>query len=491
VQVPSIDRRLIGELIEIAGGLGRAEAACGERVAARLRLVRSELRDAQHLLAVLNRQVALIDHLINEQVNAILHHPSFQRLEASWRGLDFLTRREEREGASAVKIKVMSVRWSELARDFDRAIDFDQSHLFRAIYENEFGLPGGEPFGALIGDYEIQLARPGSGQGDLDVLESIAGVAAAAFCPFFASASPSMFDLADGFVELQRSMDYAYALKRDARWQQLRDREDARFVGLVMPRVLMRLPYTADRERVDGFCFTEDIVGPTASKYLWGGAVFALGAVIVRAFEISGWPADIRGVQRGIECGGLVTGLPVHEYGTDSPSIAPKYTTDVVITDHLEKQLGDIGFIPLCHCHATPFAAFYSVPSIQRPRAFDRGAAQANARLSSMMQYMLCVSRFAHYIKVMGRDRIGGVTSSDELEKLLQDWLTKYVVLDDSASSETKARYPLREAKVQILPKPGAAGAYNCVIHLVPHYQLDDVLMRVRLTTDIAPPSTR
>jgi type VI secretion system ImpC/EvpB family protein len=231
------------------------------------------------------------------------------------------------------------------------------------------------------------------------------------------------------------------------------------------------------------------VAGPTANKYLWGGAAFALGAVIVRAFETSGWPADIRGVQRGVEGGGLVTGLPVHEYGTDGPGIAHKFTTDVVITDALEKQLGDIGLIPLCHCYATPFAAFYSVPSIQRPRLFDRTAAQVNARLSSMMQYMLCVSRFAHYIKVMGRDRVGGVVSSEELEKILQDWLTKYVVLDDRASPETKARYPLREGKVQILPKSGASGAYNCVMHLVPHYQLDDVVMRVRLTTDIAPAS--
>ena len=449
-------------------------------------------RSTQHLLTALNCAVASIDRVINDQVNAILHHRSFQRLEASWRGLDFLVRHQEREGPAAVKIKVMTVSWSELARDFDRAIEFDQSQLFHKIYENEFGSPGGEPFGALIADYEVHpLLVEGATHHDLDVLESIAGVAAAAFCPFFANASPGMFDLGDDFVGLQRTFDHAHTLKQSPKWRSLTEHEDARFVGLVMPRVLMRLPYTADSQRVDGFCFVEDVAGPTHANYLWGGAAFALGTVIMRAFENSGWPADIRGVQRGVEGGGLVTGLSVDEPGTDSPGVAHKFSTDVVITDHLEKQLGDLGFIPLCHCYDTPYAAFYSVPSVQKPRVLDRAPAQANARLSSMMQYILCVSRFAHYIKVMGRDRVGSVTSGEQLERILDDWLKKYVTPYDSASPETKARYPLREARVQIRPKPGASGAYHCVIHLVPHYQLDEIAVKVRLTTEISPLTAR
>jgi type VI secretion system ImpC/EvpB family protein len=445
-------------------------------------------RSARHLLTALNCAVASIDRVINDQVNAILHHRSFQRLEASWRGLDFLVRRKEGEGSAAVKIKVMTVSWSELARDFDRAIEFDQSQLFRKIYENEFGSPGGEPFGALIADYEVHPAPvKGATYHDLDVLESIAGVAAAAFCPFFANASPSMFDLGDDFVGLQGTFDHAHVLKQSQKWRSLTEREDARFVGLVMPRVLMRLPYTADSQRVDGFCFVEDVAGPTHGNYLWGGAAFALGAVIMRAFENAEWPADIRGVQRGVDGGGLVTGLLVDEPGTDSRRVAYKFSTDVVITDDLEKQLGDLGFIPLCHCYDTPYAAFYSVPSVQKPRVLDRAPAQANARLSSMMQYILCVSRFAHYIKVMGRDRVGSVTSAEQLERILEDWLKKYVTLDDSASPEVKARYPLREARVQVRPKPGASGAYHSVIHLVPHYQLDEFAVKVRLTTEISP----
>jgi type VI secretion system protein ImpD len=424
--------------------------------------------------------VGAIDRVINDQVNAILHHPRFQRLEATWRGLDYLAGRPERESAAPMKVKVMNATWSELARDFDRAIDFDQSQLFRKIYENEFGSPGGEPFGALIGDYEI---RPRTVEGDphddLDVLGSIAGVAAAAFCPFFANASPAMFELGENFVGLQRTLDHVHVLNQHAKWQALRNSEDARFVGLALPRVLMRLPYKPDSDRVDGFCFAEDVSdgcdhdrgpretaagdGLTHSKYLWAGAAFAVGAVIARAFEASGWPADIRGVQRGVETGGLVTGLPIDDVDTDSPGVVQKYTTDVVVTDRLERQLGDSGFIPLCHCHDAPFAAFYSVPSIQKPRGVGQSAADANARLSSMMQYVLCVSRFAHYIKVMARDRLGGVTGSEQLERVLQDWVTKYVVHDDDASPEVKARYPLREARVQIVAKPGAAGSHHCV----------------------------
>lgn len=454
------------------------------------RWLRGEDRDAGALVLALNRQVAAIDRLVTDQVNAILHHPAFQRLEASWRAMAFLTRRDKRDGGPAIKIKVLDLSWSELGRDLDRAIDFDQSELFRKVYEGEFGSPGGEPFGALIGDYDIHLRpQPDTQIDDLDVLKLVAGVAAAAFCPFFANASPDMFGLND-FVGLQQTLDHAQHLKAYQKWQSLRDHEDARFIGLVLPRVLMRLPYRRDSRRVDGFSFAEDVSGVDHEKYLWTGAVYGLASVIIRAVENAGWPANIRGVQRGIDAGGLVIGLVTDEPGTDSPGVAHKYVTDVVITDQLEKQLGEVGLIPLAHCYDSPYAAFYSVPSVQRPRAFDRAAGTTNARMSALMPYMLCVSRFAHYIKVMARDRVGSV-SPDQLESALQEWLMRYVVNDDNASPETKARNPLREARVQILPKPGAAGSYRCVIHLVPHYELDDMTVRVRLTTEIRSPRPR
>jgi type VI secretion system ImpC/EvpB family protein len=458
--------------------------------ALRLWLGASPVKDRQQLVSVLNRDVALIDHIINEQVNAVLHHPRFQQLEASWRGLDFLTRRADEDGDPAVKIKVLNVSWGELERDFDRAIEFDQSQLFRKVYETEFGTPGGEPFGVLIGDYEIhpRLGRENR-HDDLGILESIAGVAAAAFCPFIANVSPAMFGL-DEFAGLQHTLDHARTMNQldYLKWRSLRESDDARFVGLALPRILMRLPYGNDNSRVDGFTFQEDVRGPDSRKYLWGGAAFAMGSVILRAFSDAGWPADVRGVRRGVESGGLVTGLVVHEHGTDSAGVSLTSTTDVVITDQLEKQLSELGFAPLCHCVDTEYAAFYSVPSIQKPKLLDRAAPTANAKISSMMQYMLCVSRFAHYIKAIGRDRVGGFTRSEDFELFLQDWLTQYVVLDDDASPETKARYPLREAKVQVRPKPGSSGAYNCIIHLVPHYELDGLTASVRLTTEIVPP---
>ncbi len=458
--------------------------------AMRMWLGASSIRNREQLASQLNRDVALIDRMINDQVNAILHNPAFQRLEASWRGLDFLTRRADEDGDPAVKIKVLNVGWSELARDFDRAIEFDQSQLYRKVYETEFGTPGGEPFGVLIGDYEI---HPRLGKGhrhdDLGILESIAGVAAAAFCPFIANVNPSMFGL-DEFAGLEHTLDHARTMGQldFLKWRSLRESDDARFVALALPRVLMRLPYTADNSRVDGFSFNEDTRGADNNKYLWGGAAFAMGSVILRAFSDSGWPADIRGVRRGIESGGLVTGLFVHEYGTDGTGIALKSTTDVVITDQLEKQLSELGFCPLCHCKDTEYAAFYSAPSIQKPKTYDRSAPTTNARISAMIQYMLCVSRFAHYIKAIGRDRVGGFKRSEDFERFLGDWLTHYVVLDDDATPETKARYPLREAKVQVRPKPGSSGAFDCVIHLVPHYELDGLSASVRLTTEISPP---
>lgn len=448
------------------------------------------VRDPDQLVASLNRDVATIDRLINQQVNAILHHPAFQRLESSWRGLDFLVRQAAEYGDPSIKIKVLNASWTDLERDFDRAIEFDQSQLFRKVYENEFGSPGGEPIGVLIGDYEIRH-RPGGGyrHDDLRVLESIAGVAAAAFCPFIANASPAFFGL-DDFEGLQQTLDHARTMEQMdyLKWRAFRDSEDARFVGLALPRILMRLPWQPDNNRIDGFNFTEDVSGPGHSGYLWGGAAFAMGSVIMRAFADAAWPADVRGVRRGVDSGGLVTGLLAHEFGTDSRGVSHKSTTDVVITDRLEKQLSDVGFIPLCHCYDTSSAAFYSVPSVQKPKVYDRKAPTNNARISSTIQYMLCVSRFAHYIKAMGRDRIGSFTQSDQFERFLQDWLTQYVVLDDHASTETKARYPLREARVQVRAKPGSSGAYQCVIHLVPHYELDDVTASVRLTTEIAPP---
>jgi type VI secretion system ImpC/EvpB family protein len=436
---------------------------------------------------LLSRDIARLDVLLNRQVNAILHHPAFQRLEASWRGLRWLVEQVPEE--VAIKVRVLDLTWRELTRDLEKALEFDQSQLFRKVYGEEFGTPGGEPFGVLLGDYAI-WPRPGPDHAtdDIEALLRISSVAAAAFAPFIAAVHPSMFEL-DSFAELERPLDLARSFERIdyLKWRAFRRSEDARFVGLTLPRVLARLPYRFDAGRVDAFPFREEVEAASRGGYLWGTPVYAFGSTLVRAFAESGWFASIRGAPGG----GLVTGLPVHCCGTDRFGVAPKCSTDVMITDAQEKELGELGFIPLCHCPDTDLAAFYGNQSVQRPATFDELAATMNARLSAMLQYMLCVSRFAHYVKVIARDRVGSLATAGECEDYLQRWLTKYVTTDDAAGPDTKARYPLREARTQVKELPGKPGSYFCVVHLRPHFQLEQVTTSVRLATQLTPGSAR
>ena len=442
-------------------------------------------RDVVRLLL---RDVAHIDELLSTQVNAILHHPSFQKLEASWRGLQYLVGKLP-EGEENIKIRILSVSWRELTKDQQNALEFDQSQLFRKVYEDEFGHPGGEPFSVLLGDYEIHH-KPSAAHpyNDLETLGKVSAVAAAAFAPFIAGAHPSFFDL-ESFSELEKPLNLPRTFEQTdyIKWRALRDSEDGRFVGLTAPRVLMRLPYGDDGTRVDEFRFREDVSAPNRSQYLWGTAAYAFGGVLIRSFAESGWLAGIRGVQRGIEGGGLVTGLPVHSFSTDKMGVAPKISTDVVITDAQEKEFGELGFIPLCHCQDTEYSAFFGNQSIQKPKKYDEAPATINARLSAMLQYILCVSRFAHYIKVISRDKIGALNGAAECEDYLRKWLMRYTTSNDNAGLELKSRCPLREARIEVREVPGKPGTYFCVIHLRPHFQLDQLHMSVKLKTELAP----
>ena len=446
-----------------------------------------EARTKERVVLRLGDAIARVDQLIARQVDEIIHHPRFQKLEASWRGLKYLTKGASEE--KGVKVKALNVSWRELARDAERALEFDQSELFRKVFTEEYDMPGGEPFGVLIGDYEIRLQpAPGQSTVDLEVLESISHVAAAAFAPFVAAAHPTFFGV-DRFPQLDRlrkkDLTRTFQQREYTKWIRMRGLEDSRFVALTLPRVFLRLPYTYDVERDDGFAYREDVAGRDVGNYLWGNAAYAFGAVLIRTFSKYHWLAEIRGVRDGEEEGGVVTGLPVHSFATDRSGIAVKSSTDFSFSEHLDQEVADQGFIPLCHCKGTEFSAFYSNQSIEKPVAYEDAAATLNEKVSAMLQYMLCVARFAHTLKARMLQKIGTYTFALELERDLHNWLNEYVSPDASASAEVKAKYPLREAKVKVTELVERPGHFQCVLYLSPHYQLDSVSATVTLRTEL------
>lgn len=441
--------------------------------------------DGPAIVHRLTVEIATLDEILSRQVDAILHAPAFQRLEASWRGLDYLVGNLEEE--ENTKIRVLAVSWKELVRDLERAIEFDQSQLFRMVYGAEFGTAGGEPFAVLLGDYEIHH-RPGPKHptDDLGALRSISQVAAAAFSPFIATAAPEFFGL-DSWRDLERPINLArvFAQSEYTKWNALRRETDSRFIGLTLPRMLMRAPYGDDPYRVDGFCYREQIRHPKGGENLWGSAAYAFGAVLLRAFGECGWLAGIRGIDRGVYGGGVVPSQPIEYFATDAPGLVPKGSVEVIITDAREKELGDHGFIPLCQTHGTELCVFYGNQSIQRPKVHDHEAATVNAKLSAMLQYMFCVSRFAHYLKVIGRDRLGSFSTPADCERFMNKWLMDFATSNEDVSDEVQARYPLREANVKVREVPGKPGVYMSVIHLRPHFQLDQMTSSVKLVTEL------
>ncbi|CBS86342.1 type VI secretion system contractile sheath large subunit [Azospirillum lipoferum] len=442
------------------------------------------------LRAALDRDIAAIDALLSEQVNAILHHKRFQSLEGSWRGVRTLVK--QAQNAETVVLRLLNLTWPELCRDQERAIEFDQSQLFNKVYSDEFGMPGGRPFGVLLCDYAVQhrptRERPTD---DVSGLKGLAQVAAAAFAPAIVGAAPELFGL-ETFHELGLPLDLKSVLRQAEyqRWQRFQETEDSRFVGVALPRVLMREPYGDDPQARHGFRFREESVGGEGGMRLedhcWGNAVYAFGTVLIRSFLQHGWFADIRGAQRNVVGGGLVTELVVPDFATDSVKVAQKFSIEVSISDQLERDLDDLGFIPVSRCKDTPYLVFYGNQSVQRVGQLTTATATANARLSAMLRYMFCVARFAHFLKVMVRDRVGSFVTPEECERDLQSWLHGYCLGNDDASLDQKARYPLREGSIQVRAIPGKPGNYQCVIHLRPHFQLDQVFSTFKLVTELA-----
>ncbi|HZS44228.1 MAG TPA: type VI secretion system contractile sheath large subunit [Blastocatellia bacterium] len=433
---------------------------------------------------MINDRIAQIDELLTNQLNEVMHAagtgdaPGFQQLEASWRGLHFLVMNTET--GTMLKLRLLNAKKKEVLDDLEKAVEFDQSVIFKQIYEEEYGTFGGFPYSLLIGDYEFSRLPQ-----DISFLTKMSNVAAAAHAPFIAAASPMLFDM-DTFTELKVPRDLAKSFESTELipWTSFRDSEDSRYVALALPHMLLRLPYGPKTIPVDEFNFVEDVNGKDNSKYLWGNAAYALGQRITNAFALYKWTAAIRGV----EGGGIVEGLPAHTFQTDEGDIALKCPTEIAITDRREKELNDLGFITLVHCKNTDYAAFFGGQTTNRPKVYNTPQATANAKLSSQLPYILAASRFAHYIKVIMRDKIGSFMTRGNVESFLNRWIVDYVLLNDDAPQSSKATYPLREARVDVFDIPGKPGCYKAVVFLRPHFQLDELTASIRLVAELPPP---
>lgn len=436
-----------------------------------------EDRVSDDVVALINERIAEIDDLITAQLNEILHNPEFQALEATWRGLKHLI--ANAETGKHLKIRLLNVSKADLLKDLEKAVEFDQSALFKKVYEEEYGTFGGHPYSMLVGGFEF-----GRHPQDVALLKLVAGVAAAAHTPFIAAASPKLFDM-DSHAELPvpRDLSKIFESAELISWRGFRESEDSRYVSLVLPRVLMRLPYGPDTVPVEGLDFREATDGTDHEKYLWGNPSYVLAERIAAAFSQFGWTAAIRGV----EGGGKVEGLPTHTFVTMDGDIAAKCPTEVAITDRREKELDDLGFITLVHCKNTDYAAFFGGATTNQPKSYAKPEATANAKLSSMLPYMLNTSRFAHYVKVIMRDKIGSFMTEDNVRDYLTTWIGQYVLGKDDAGQSLKAQYPLREARVDVRPVPGRPGVYQAVIFLRPHFQLEGLSTSIRLVAELPP----
>lgn len=441
-------------------------------------VMKSQMLVSKDTEAMLTARIAQLDELLSDQLNEVMHAPEFQKMEGSWRGLNYLV--QQSETSTSLKIKAMNVTKKELLNDLRTASEFDQSNMFKKVYEEEYGTLGGAPFGVLVGDYYF-----GRGPEDLEVLEKMSNVAAASHAPFISAPSAELFGWND-FTELAGPRDLAKIFDNNlyARWKSFRESDDSQYVGLVMPHILMRAPYGKDSITVDEFNYEEKVDGKDHRKYLWGNAAYAFAARLTNAFSLYEWCAAIRGV----EGGGLVEGLPSHTFMTDDGDVALKCPTELAITDRRENELSKLGFIPLCHHKGTDKAVFFGAQSAHKATQYLSDDANANARLSAQLQYIMAVSRFAHFLKVMMRDKIGSFMSREECQTFLNNWISHYVLLDDSAPQEHKAKFPLREARIEVSEVAGKPGVYTAVAYLRPHFQLDEINISLRLVARLPQP---
>ncbi|WP_395673222.1 type VI secretion system contractile sheath large subunit [Inquilinus sp.] len=436
----------------------------------------------RNLTVTLNRAIAAIDQQMSRQLAAIMHNDKFRKLEGSWRGLHHLI--QSSETSAQLKIRVINVSKRDLYRDVSKAVEFDQSQIFKKIYESEFGTPGGEPYGALIGDYEFTNHPE-----DVELLQHMSQVSAAAFAPFISAAGPQLFGFND-YTELSRPRDLEkiFESQEYAKWRSFRESEDSRFVTLTMPRALARLPYGANTRRIEEFGYEEAPADPNGApramdhdNYCWMNAAYVMGARLTDAFAQYGWCTAIRGA----EGGGKVENLPFHTFVSDDGDPDHKCPTEIGITDRREAELSRLGFLPLCHYKNTDYAVFFGAQTTQKPKKYDRPEATANAAISARLPYMMATSRFAHYLKVMARDKVGSFLEASDCEAWLNRWIMNYVNSNKDAGQEMKAQYPLAEAKISVKEIPGSPGAYNAVAWLRPWLQMEELTTSLRMVARI------
>ncbi len=491
---PSKDNAGAAVTMTTEGGLGLLDQVLGatkqtERDRAE-ELIRALTEEAlkgtvtfnKNLVVTFDRAIAEIDRKVSEQLNQILHHERFLKLEGSWRGLNYLVMNSET--GTSLKIRMLQLSKKEMAKDLQKAVEFDQSTLFKKIYENEFGTPGGEPYGTLVGDYEW-TKHPD----DVETLRLMSSVAAGAFAPFISGVGAGMFGF-DSWTELSKPRDLAklFETSEYAKWRGFRETDDSRFVSLVMPRVIARVPYGEATKAVDEFNYEEAPKNADGSAramahdhYCWMNAAYVMGARLTDAFAQYGFCTAIRGA----EGGGKVTDLPSHTFISDDGDGDAKCPTEIGITDRREAELSNLGFLPLCHYKNTDYAVFFGAQSVQSPKKYDRPEATANAAISARLPYIMATSRFAHYLKVMARDKIGSFMESSDCETWLNRWIQNFVNPMEGAGQEARAKYPLREAKIEVKEIPGRPGSYNAVAYLRPWLQMEELTTSMRMVARI------
>ena len=420
--------------------------------------------------------IAEIDKKLSEQINLIMHHEDFKSLEGSWRGLHHLVSNTETD--EKLKIRVFNISKKDLGKTIKKfkGTAWDQSPLFKKLYEDEFGMPGGQPFGAIIGDYHFDHTPP-----DVEILSGMAQIASAAHAPFVAGAAPTLMNM-DSWQELgdPRDLTKIFQTPEYAAWRSLRDSDDAKYLGLAMPRFLSRIPYGSKTSPVEEFDFEEDTEGADHNKYVWSNSAYAMATNITRAFKMYGWCARIRGA----ESGGMVEGLPCHTFPTDDGGVDMKCPTEIAITDRREAELAKNGMMPLSHWKNTDFAVFVGAQSLQKPTVYDDADATANANLAARLPYLFATCRFAHYLKCMVRDKIGGFKEREDMEMWLNTWISKFCC-DSKSSEEMKAKFPLAAAEVKVEEVPGNPGYYTSKFFLRPHYQLEGLTVSLRLVSKL------